>query len=115
MVHSLIEASNFVIDKGKLITTVGPSGIGSGHSIQRCERCGDQIFSYFAAIGTDQILFFKTTTLDNAENFPPLVHIFTKSKLSWVALGTDIPSFDEFCYRDELYSKRSLERRSKFN
>jgi hypothetical protein len=60
-------------------------------------------------------LVFKTTTLDNAENFPPLAHIFTKSKLSWVELGTDIPSFDEFYDRDEVYSKRSLERRSKFN
>ena len=98
-----------------LITMVGPSGSGSGHSIQRCERCGDQVFSHFAAIGTDQILVFKTTTLDNAEGFPPLAHIFTKSKLSWVELGTDIPSFDEFYDRDEIYSNRSLERRSKFN
>ena len=77
VVHSLIEANNFVVDKGKLITTVGPSGSGSGHSIQRCERCGDQVFSHFAAIGTDQILVFKTTTLDNAESFPPLAHILS--------------------------------------
>ena len=115
VVHSLIEASNFVVDKGKLVTTVGPSGSGSGHSIQRCERCGDQVFSHFAAIGTDQILVFKTTTLDSAESFPPLAHIFTKSKLSWVELGADIPAFEDFYDRDKIYSKRSLERRSKFD
>ena len=101
--------------KGKLITTVGPSGSGSGHSIQRCERCGDQMFSHFAALGTDRILVFKTTTLDNAECFPPLAHVFAKNKLSWVELGKDIPSFDEFYDWDKVYSKRSLERRSKFN
>jgi len=53
--------------------------------------------------------------MDNAESFPPLAHIFAKSKLSWVELGSDIPSFDEFYDMDEIYSKRSLERRSKFN
>ena len=94
---------------------MGPSGSGSGHSIKRCERCGDQVFSHFAATGTDQILVFKTTTLDNAESFPPLAHIFAKSILFWVELGSDIPSFDEFYDMDEIYSKRSLERRSKFN
>jgi hypothetical protein len=73
------------------------------------------VFSHFAAIGTDQILVFKTTTLDNAKSFPPLAHIFMRSKLSWVELGTDIPSFDEFYDRDEMYSKTNLERRSKFN
>ncbi|NCV12477.1 MAG: hypothetical protein EBW44_13760 [Rhodobacteraceae bacterium] len=73
------------------------------------------MFSHFAAIGTDQILVFKTTTLDSAESFPPLAHIFTKSKLSWVELGTAIPSFEEFYDRDKIYSKRSLERRSKFD
>ena len=35
VVHSIIEAENFVFEKGNLITTVGPSGSGSGHSIKR--------------------------------------------------------------------------------
>lgn len=113
VVHSLIEAENFVVEKGNLITTVGPSGSGSGHSIKRCETCGDQIFSHFGAIGTDKILVFKTTTLDDAEEFPPQAHIFTKNKLSWVVLGTEIPCFDEFYDRDKIYPKRSLERRAR--
>ena len=114
VVHSRIESSSFVLDKGSLITTVGPSGSGSGHSIKRCEKCGDQIYSHFGALGTDQLLVLKTTTLDDAEMFPPLAHIFTKSKLSWVELGTDIPVFEASYAIDEMYSKRSLERLSKF-
>ena len=55
-----------------------------------------------------------TTTLDDADRFPPLAHIFTKSKLSWVELGTDIPAFKEAYEIDNMYSKRSLERLSKF-
>ena len=113
VVHSNIEAENFVVEKGNLITTVGPSGSGSGHSIKRCAAWGDQIFSYFGLNGTDKILVFKTTTLDDAEQFPPQAHIYTKSKLSWVALGTEIPCFDEFYDRDKIYPKRSLERRSR--
>ena len=96
VVHSNIEAENFVVEKGNLITTVGPSGSGSGHTIKRCKSCGDQIFSHFGLNGTDKILVFKTTTLDDAELFPPQAHIYTKSKLSWVALGTETPCFDEF-------------------
>ena len=72
VVHSRIESSIFVLDTGSLITTVGPSGSGSGHSIKRCEKCGDQIYSHFGALGTDQLLVLKTTTLDEADCFHPL-------------------------------------------
>jgi len=112
VIHSNIGAENFVVEKGSLITTVGPSGSGSGHSIKRCEACGDQIFSHFGLNGTDKILVFKTTTLDDAEQFPPQAHIYTK-KLSWIALGKEIPCFDEFYDRDKIYPKRSLERRAR--
>ena len=115
VVHSRIEASNFVVDRGNLINTVGPSGSGHGHSIKRCERCGDQIYSHFGALGTDQLIVLKTTTLDDAEMFPPLAHIFTKSKLSWVELGTDIPRFEKSYEINEIYSKRSLKTLSEFN
>jgi len=115
VVHSRIAANRFILDKGKLATTEGPSGSGSNHSIKRCERCGDQIYSHFEALGTDQLIVLKTTTLDDVEMFPPKAHIFTKSKLSWVELGIDIPSFEKSYEIDEMYSARSLERLSKFN
>ncbi len=95
------------------MTTVGRSCSESGHSIKRCETCVDQIFSHFGLNGTDKILVFKTTTLDDAEQFPPQAHIYTKSKLSWLALGTEIPCFDEFYDRDKMYPKRSLECRAR--
>ena len=46
------------------MTTVRPSGSGSGHSIERCETYGAHFFSDFEAIGTDKILVCKNTTLD---------------------------------------------------
>ena len=113
VVHSNIEAENFVVEKGSLTTTVGPSRSRSGHSIKRCEACGDQIFSHFGLNGTDKIVVFKTTTLDDAEQFLQQAHIYLKSKLSWLALGTEIPCFDEFYYKDKIYPKRSLERRAR--
>ena len=82
VVHSNIEAKNFVVEKGSLITTARPSGSGSGHSIKRREACGDQIFSHFVLNGTDKIVVFKTTTLYDAEQFPSQAHIYLKSKLS---------------------------------
>ena len=93
------------------MTTVGPSCSESGHSIKRCETCVDQIFSHFGAIGTDKILVLKTTTLDEAEHYAPQAHIYTKSKLSWVALSTEILCFNQFYDRDKIYPLQSLERR----
>ena len=55
----------------------------------------------------------KTTTLDDPNSFPPQAHIFVKSKLKWLELGSTIPKFEEFYDREEVYPKESLERRKK--
>ena len=47
IVHSLMEKTNFSLERGNLIETMGPSGSGKGHTIKRCQTCGDQIYSQF--------------------------------------------------------------------
>ena len=81
VVHSIIEAENFFVETAKLITTIGPSSIESDNSIKRCETWGDQIFSHFRAIGSDKILVFKITTLDEAEQYSPQARIFKRNLL----------------------------------
>ena len=75
VLHLIIETENFVVGTGKLMTMVGPSGSGSGQSIERCETYGDHFFSHFEAIGTDKILVFKTNTLNQAEQYTPQANI----------------------------------------
>ena len=103
-----METSNFTLNKGVLSETVGPSGSGKGHVIKRCPNCGDQIYSHF--MGLNNLLVLKTTTLTNANGLPPQAHVFLDSKLEWLKLSDDIPKFDKFYRREEIYSDESLER-----
>lgn len=109
VVHSPIETTNFVLNCGDLMETTGPSGSGGGHTIKRCGRCGDQIYSHIS--NNSKIAVLKTTTLDEANRFPPQAHIYVQSKLNWVELGETIPQFDEFYDREEMYPTESLARR----
>ena len=108
IVHSLMETSNFTLIKGSLSETAGPSGSGKGHVIKRCPNCGDQIYSHF--MGLNNLLVLKTTTLNNANEMPPQAHVFLDSKLEWLKLNDDIPKFDKFYRREEIYSDESLKR-----
>ena len=111
VVHSPIETTNFILKSGSLTNTPGPSGSGKGHTIKRCSNCGDQIYSYFRS--NEMIAVLKTTTLDDPNRFPPQAHIYVKSKLKWLELGSSIPKFEEHYDRNEMYPKESLERRRK--
>ena len=108
--HSAIETENFELLYGNTMTTVGPAGSDGGHTITRCKTCGDPIYRHF--LGNKKVLVLKTKSLDNADQYLPQSHIFTRSKLNWVVLGKDIPAFDEVLDREKLYTAESLERRS---
>ena len=108
ILHSLMETSNFTLINGSLSETVGPSGSGKGHVIKRCPNCGDQIYSHF--MGLNNLLVLKTTTLSDANELPPQAHVFLDSKLEWLKLSDDIPKFDKFYRREEIYSDDSLKR-----
>ena len=111
VVHSPIEMSNFSLDQGDLVTTPGPSGSSGGYFIKRCKNCSDQIYSHF--FGNSKVAVLKTTTLDEANRFPPQAHIYVKNKLSWIELGNRIPQFGEFYDFEKIYSPASLALRKK--
>ena len=61
-------------------------------------------------MGLNNLLVLKTTTLNNANEVPPQAHVFLDSKLEWLKLNDDIPKFDKFYRREEIYSEDSLKR-----
>ena len=61
-------------------------------------------------MGLNNLLVLKTTTLNNANELPPQAHVFLDSKLEWLKLNDDIPKFDKFYRREEIYTDESLER-----
>jgi hypothetical protein len=108
IVHSFIETTKFNLETGQLFETDGPTGSGKGQKVSRCKVCADQVYSVFNRV-RGKITSLKTTTLDQADKFPPQAQIFTKDKLSWVQLA-NIPAFEEYYNFNETLSAESLRR-----
>ncbi len=102
IVHSFIENAKFKLETGQLFETDGPTGSGKGQKVSRCKVCADQVYSVFNRVRR-KITSLKTTTLDQADEFPPQAQIFTKDKLSWVQLR-DIPAYNEYYNFNETLS-----------
>jgi hypothetical protein len=73
-----------------------------------CERCGTTLWSRYHPV--PWALFVRAGTLDDSD-VKPDVHIFTRSKLSWLELPAGARTFDTFYKLDEVWPADSLERR----
>jgi len=69
------------------------AGSGAGHDVFFCGSCSTALWSrYHAPPG--ETLFVRGTTLDDPTAYAPDVHIFTRSKLPWVALPAGARAFE---------------------
>ena len=66
----------------------------SGSPVYRefCGKCGSPIRSVLGA--NPAMVAVKVGTLDDPELFAPELHVFTRSKISWVELPPTTPQFD---------------------
>src|ERR1700729_390566 len=86
------------------------SNSGKGQKVARCPKCRIAIWSNYAGAGPI-IRFIRVGTLDEPDQWPPDIHIFTASKQPWFELPSGVPAVPEY-YDCELYwSAESLERR----
>ena len=69
------------------------AGSGQAHDVYYCERCGTRLWSRFAAVPGDTMLL-RAGTLDDPAAVTPDVHIYTRSKLSWVRLPEGARAFE---------------------
>ena len=76
--------------------------------IFRCPTCQVAVFSHYGHPG---ILFVRGGTLDEPSSVTPDAHIFTRSKLPWIALPDSVPAFDVYYDSKALWPAASLERR----
>jgi hypothetical protein len=56
------------------------------------------------------VRFVRGGTLDQPSRVSPDVHIFTRSKVDWVALPESTPAFDVYYDTKALWPAASLER-----
>jgi hypothetical protein len=107
VINVLIEADRVELLAGVPQAVDVPRDNGSTQRIFRCPTCQVAVFSEY---GRPEVRFVRGGTLDRPSGVTPDVHIFTKSKLSWIALPDSTPAFEVYYDSKALWPAASLER-----
>jgi hypothetical protein len=107
VINMLIEADRVELLAGAPEPVDVPRDDGSTQRISRCPTCQVAVYSDY---GRPEVLFVRAGTLDQPSSVTPDVHIYTKSKLSWVTLPETVPAFEVYYDRKSLWPAASLER-----
>ena len=109
VINALIETDRVILLSGQLEAVPVPTDSGRPHAIYRCPRCHTAVWSEYG--GVSALRFVRVGTLDKPAALPPDVHIYTRSKLPWVALPQGVPAFEAYYNSRDLWPQASLERR----
>lgn len=109
VLNALIEADRVDMLSGKPTPVRMPTDSGLPHNIYRCPACQIAVWSTYG--GRSFLRFVRVGTLDDPVALKPDVHIYTRSKVSWVKLPDDVPAFDVYYDSKTLWPAASLERR----
>lgn len=108
-INALIEAERCAVLCGETAAFAMPTDSGKPHHVFRCTACGTALWSEYG--GRSSIRFVRVATLDDPAALPPDVHIYTRSKLPWVALPEGVPAFEAYYDSRTLWPAESLQRR----
>ena len=108
--NALIEADRVVLLSGAPEVVNTPTNSGKGQKVWRCPSCRVALFSNYAGAG-DAVHFVRVGTLDNPDELPPDIHIYTSSKQPWVVLPEGKQAVAEYYRAADYWSKESLLRR----
>jgi len=107
VINLLIEADRVELLAGEPEAVDVPRDDGSAQRIYRCPDCRVALFSEY---GGPAVKFVRGGTLDQPASVAPDVHIYTRSKLPWVALPESVPAFEVYYDSKTLWPPESLER-----
>ena len=108
-INALIEAEHVELSRGEVVGISTPSNSGKGQKISRCPACHVAVWSIYAGMG-EEVLFVRVGTLDRPQLVPPDIHIFTESRLPWVALAPGTPVVPRYYRAAEHWPPDSLAR-----
>ena len=111
VLNALMEADRVVHTAGEPEIVLTSSNSGKGQKIARCPTCRIALWSNYGG-GGDRFRFVRVGTLDNPDEFPPDIHIFTQSKQPWVVLPPGALAVPEYYDSSVTWPKASLERRA---
>ncbi len=109
VINALIETDRITLLKGKPEPVSMPTESGRPHDVYRCPTCRTALWSDYGR--RPSLRFVRVGTLDEPSALKPDAHIFTRSKLPWIQLSSDIPSFDIFYEMQKQWPADSLARR----
>jgi hypothetical protein len=109
VINALIETGRVEKLSGETKAVAVPTDSGRPHDIHRCPSCGTAVWSRYG--GRQALSFVRVGTLDEPSELPPNVHIYTRSKLPWVALPADVPAFEVYYDSKTLWPPESIARR----
>jgi hypothetical protein len=109
VLNALIETARVTVTNGEPARSEMPTDSGRPHGVYRCPGCGTAVWSEYGGIAA--LRFVRVGTLDRPDALSPDVHIYTRSRLPWVALPPGVPAFDAYYDSKALWPAESLERR----
>ena len=109
VINALIETDRVERLSGETEAVPVPTDSGQPHVIHRCPVCKIALGSHYG--GRQQLTFVRVGALDDPAALPPDVHIYTRSKLPWVALPENVPAFEAYYDSKTLWPADSLARR----
>jgi hypothetical protein len=107
VVNLLIEADRVEALAGEPQPIDVPRDDGSAQRIYRCADCQVAVYSEY---GRPEVKFVRAGTLDDPSGVAPDVHIYTRSKVRWVALPDGVPAFEDYYDSKALWPAESFER-----
>lgn len=113
-INALYESDRVALISGEVETISVPTPSGTGQDITRCAQCKVAVWSNYDMGGLrNHIRFVRVGTLENPDQLPPDVHIYTASKQPWVILPKEDARVDEYYNRNEVWSVESIDRLKK--
>jgi hypothetical protein len=108
--NAMIESSRVELLSGAPEIVDTPSNSGKGQKITRCPNCRIALWSNYGGAG-DAVRFVRVGSLDQPDNFPPDIHIFTMSKQPWVVLPPGTRAVHEYYETKKIWPPESYARR----
>jgi hypothetical protein len=107
VLNAVIEADRVELLEGEPVAVDTPRDDGSMQTIFRCPACQVALYSIYGSLRSR---FVRVGTLDEPQSLTPDVHIFVRSKVSWVTLPDGVPAFDELYDVKDVWPEASLAR-----
>tara|TARA_X000000368_G_scaffold80810_1_gene60617 strand:+ start:1006 stop:1467 length:462 start_codon:yes stop_codon:yes gene_type:complete len=107
--NAMIEKSNVKLLSGQIEPILVPTGSGQGQTVCRCKDCKIALWSIYNIVGPD-FYYIRVGTLEKPELFPPDVHIFLISKVSWFQIPKGVLGFDKMYDRKQIWHQSALNR-----